>query len=169
MIRNLTTLNSLLKDFHFRQRFMSIILAVLAVFFVFYITFAIFEQTIQASTMRSQQLQERVAGVKTSIAKIERNTSQTKILSTGLLTYVQNLNGQLSGTGKFTNIRVVNNTLRQEQVSFKTENLVYNDFVKILKEFESYANLQIKSISVNKRFDNPKRIDALWDLVRLEQ
>jgi hypothetical protein len=82
---------------------------------------------------------------------------------------VQSLSGQLSEGGKFTNIKIINTTLRQEQVSFKTENLVYNDFVNILKELESYGNIQVKSLLVNKRFDNPKRIDALWDIVRVEQ
>ncbi|MDR2104894.1 MAG: hypothetical protein LBP51_03960 [Deferribacteraceae bacterium] len=158
---------TLLKDFHFRQRFMTILFAILAAFFIFYGTFALFEEAALAANNRSEQLKERISNIKTRLAKVEN--AQTKSLSMGLLTYVQSLSGQLSGGGKFTNIKIINTTLRQEQISFKTENLVYNEFVKLLKEFESYGNVQVKSLLINKRFDNPKRIDALWDIVRVEQ
>ncbi|MDR2400296.1 MAG: hypothetical protein LBD73_01425 [Deferribacteraceae bacterium] len=169
MINDLKRYRQLFKDFHFRQQFMTALLVALAVVFIFYGTFVLFGESVQASIKNAEQLQERVTNVKSSIAKIEKNTAQTKTLSTGLLTYVQGLSGQLTGGGKFTNIKIINATTRQEQVSFKTENLVYNDFVNLLKEFENYGNVQIKSLSVNKRFDNPKRIDALWDIVRAEQ
>jgi hypothetical protein len=168
-MKNIAELRTLFKDFHFRQRFMMALLASLAVFFLFYGAFTIFGEAVSASAKRSEDLRERIVNVKTRIAKIEKNSSQTKILTTGLLTYVQSLNGQVSAEGKITNIKMLSTTMRQEQVSFKTENLVYNDFVKLLKEFEGYGNLQIKSLAVNKRFDNPKRIDALWDMVKAEQ
>jgi hypothetical protein len=169
MTERLEKFNALFKDFHFRQRVMTALLVILTVFFIFYITFALFEEAVNASVKRAEQLEERISNVKTRAAQIDKDTAQTKTLTTGLLTYVQGLSGQLSGGGKFTNIKIVNTTVRQEQISFKTENLVYNDFIKITKEFESYGNLQIKSLSVNKRFDNPRRIDALWDIVRIEQ
>jgi mannitol-1-phosphate/altronate dehydrogenase len=159
-------LTVLFKDFRFRQRFMTGLLSVLAAVFLFYAAGALFGNAVSASATRSAQLKERIENVKTRIARIEKTAAGSKVLSAGLLTHVQSLGERVTGGGKFTNIKLVNTALRQEQVTFKTENLVYNDFVNILKEFESYDNIQLKSLSVNKRFDNPKRIDAVWDVAR---
>ena len=70
--------------------------------------------------------------------------------------------------GKIMNIKLVSSINSLEQVSFRAENLTYADIMNIMKDLEQYGNVSIKNLTINKRFDNPKRAGSIWDVVRVQ-
>lgn len=151
-------------DFYTRQRLMLVFIAVGVVFMVFYWTYLVADSRKAFAHEEAARLQERINTVKVLSVQLEDRLRYAKQLNKGLLSYVQEL-GENTGSS-IVNIRLVSSSAQQEQVSFRAENLVYQEFITILRDIEQYDNVWVKSITVNKRFDNPQRIDVAWDIVR---
>jgi hypothetical protein len=158
-----------LQDFHTRQKLLSYFLAVISVIALFYWTQTIISTKradMQAATVATK---ERIIRVQGEIQKLQDKQQNVKLLSTGLQSYIQIMGQNMGISAKFVNIKLINSVNRQEQVSFRSENLVYKDLSAILQDFEQYDNIWVKSVYISKRFDNPKRLDIAWDIVRAIQ
>jgi len=158
-----------LKDFHTRQILLKYFLVTMLVIALFYWTHTIMsaKQADIHSTVIATK--ERIARVESEIQKLQDKQQNVKLLNTGLLSYIQVMGQKMGISAKFVNIKLVNSGNRQEQVSFRSENLVYKDFLAILQDLEQYDNTLVKNIVIAKRFDNPKRLDITWDIVRAVQ
>ena len=158
-----------LNDFHFRQKALTYFLVVMFIAALFYWTHAIISAKRDDMQSEVTASKERIVRVQSEIQKLQEKQQNVKPLSAGLQSYIQTLGQRMGISAKFVNIKLVNSGNRQEQVSFRSENLVYNDFSAILQDFEQYDNVWIKSVSITRRFDNPKRLDVAWDIVRAMQ
>jgi energy-converting hydrogenase Eha subunit C len=125
---NLGNLKNLSKsglgDFHSRQKIMLIALVALGIFMLFYWTNEILA-TKRASTIAAvESTQDRITRVHVLVHRIDDKRANAKNLDTGLLSFVQGLGNRTGIRGKLVNIRLVSSANRQEQVTFRTENLV---------------------------------------------
>ena len=159
-------IKALLSDFNARQRMLTIFMASAIIFMIFFWTNTIINAQTEKLNTRINDTYERIESARRNAVIIDYRRRNTQKLSTGLFTYIQGLSGKLRLRAAITGTRLVSSQSNQEQVSFRTENLVYEEFVGILKDFEQYDNIQVKNLSIRKRFDNPRHIDANWDLIR---
>ena len=159
-------IKALLSDFNARQRMLTIFMASAIIFMIFFWTNTIINAQTEKLNTRINDTYERIESARRNAVIIDYRRRNTQKLSTGLFTYIQGLSGKLRLRVAITGTRLVSSQSNQEQVSFRTENLVYEEFVGILKDFEQYDNIQVKNLSIRKRFDNPRHIDANWDIIR---
>lgn len=106
----------------------------------------------------------RLTQVLTIRALDAQNNSKT--LTTALQPHIEGIAPRFSLQGSIVNIRLINSSGGQEQVSFRAENLVYREFTYILNDLEQYDNVWVKSLSISRRYDNPNRIDVSFDIIR---
>ena len=156
----------LLSDFNTRQRILTIFMGTAIIFMIFFWTATIINARTQRLEKRISDTYERIETARNNVIAIDYRRRNTQKLSTGLFTYIQALNTKLHLRGAVTGNRLVSSQSSQEQVAFRTENLVYEEFIAILRDFEMYDNVQVKNLTLRKRFDNPGRIDVSWDLTR---
>jgi len=155
-----------LGDFHSRQRILLIGLIVAGVFTAFYWTNDILTDRRASTAATVENTQDRIARVLTLMQRAEHNRINARTLDTGLLSFVQGMGNRTEIRGKLVNIRLVSSANRQEQVTFRTENLVLKELANVLRDIEQYDNVWITSLVITKRFDNPQRLDVNWDIVR---
>jgi hypothetical protein len=159
----------MMSDFRTRQRVMMVLAGGVLIFLIFYWTHMLEARKIQSLEASIAATYARTDEVIGYAAQIKFNERSTASLSTGLLSYIQNMPGRLPIAGQIINLRMVaqsGTANRQEQVSFRTENLVYKEFLDILADLERYDNVWVKSMTLTKRFDNPMHIDIGWEVVR---
>ncbi len=157
------------QDFQTRQKLLTYFLAALLVLALFYWTSTILSSKKAEIQSTATAARERIVRVQSEIQKLQDKELNAKPLNTALPSYIQGMGQRMGMSAKFVNIRPVSSTGKQEQVSFRSENLVYKDFSAILQDFEQYDNVWVKSVQLAKRFDNPKRLDVIWDIVRTTQ
>ncbi|MDR2883544.1 MAG: hypothetical protein LBV09_00365 [Deferribacteraceae bacterium] len=165
-LKNININTAALSDYHNRQRLLLIVLICLGVFMAFYWTNGFLADSRRSTAATITTVKERISKVQTLVDRIEDKSTNAKTLDTGLLSYSQGLSSSAKVGSKLMSIKLVSSANRQEQVTFRTENLVINDLNNILQDIEQYDNVWIRALSITRRFDNPKRIDASWDIVR---
>ncbi len=161
--------SALWKDFHTRQKLLAVIGVAAVVFAMFYWTNQIISNFRNESAAAAKLTAERIVNVQKRILEINDKNANSKVLTNGLLSYVQDMGANMGIASKFTNIRLVSAQGRQEQVTFRSEGLVYQQLILIVRDLEQYDNVWVKSFMLTKRFDNPKRIDVSWDVIRSVQ
>jgi hypothetical protein len=166
-MRQLFNFSSILREPKSRQTFLTYFVAAAVIFLLFYNTLRILNGMIEEKSAVTEQSIKQIAVVQKRTQEAKELLNSEKTLETGLMSYVQSLSSHLGRDGKLVNIRLVSSQPKQEQVSFRSENLVYIDFLSILSDIEQYDNLWIKSYTLSKRFDNALRIDVVWDIVRV--
>jgi hypothetical protein len=157
-----------LGDFHNRQKILLVALIVLGVCMLFYWTNAILAEKRASTIAAAENTKDRIVRVHTLMHRIDDKRINARTLDTGLLSFVQGMGNRTEIRGKLVNIRLVSSANRQEQVTFRTENLVLKEFADVLKDIEQYDNVWIRSLVITKRFDNPMRLDVSWDIIRGE-
>ena len=142
--------------------------AVAVVLLLFVITGVVLSSKKEDAEIMAQTAHDRLrlAQVLTIRALDAQNNS--KALSTSLQQHIEGIGPRYSIRGAILNIRLINSSNKQEQVSFRAENLVYKEFTYILNDLEQYDNVWVKSVDIKKRYDNPERIDVSFDVVREE-
>jgi hypothetical protein len=166
-----TDLTAKLGNFQTRQRILMVFAVVAGVFLLFYWTAAAVSSQQAKSANYAADTQLRLADVQRFIMQRQSTMQSARVLRTGLMSHVQNIKAKYGLPGDIVNIRLVNSSgdnARQEQVSFRAENMIYQEFITILTDLEQYDNVWVKSVSVTKRFDNTQRIDITFDVIRGE-
>lgn len=164
-------MNVILKSLSFagilknRRSISTIFVVCSCIFLIFYWTYSFISSRSDDIRRQAELSAEKIYDVK-SFLNIINGASKQRSLDSSLLSYVQNMNTFMQD--KITNIKLAGAFNSTEQVSFRAENLTYADIVKIIKDLEQYGNVSVKSLMINKRFDNPKRADSVWDVVRTQ-
>jgi hypothetical protein len=166
-MKRILDFSSILKDPKARQNTLAYFVIATVIFLLFYNTSRILNGMIEEKNTETEQSVKQLAVVQKRIQEAKELLNSGKTLETGLMSYVQSLSSHLGRDGKLVNIRLVSSQPKQEQVSFRSENLVYIDFLSVLSDIEQYDNLWIKSYTLSKRFDNTMRVDVVWDIVRI--
>ena len=165
-LRDLLSTNLNIANFQTRQKVL--LLVVIAPTLIL-----IFDLSSRAVSSQKQRAENAVTDARIRLDDVQRyivmrqsSQQNAQRLDAGLLSYIEGIKQRHTIQGDIVNIRLVNSANRQEQVSFRAENLVYQEFVAILNDLEQYDNIWIKTISLTKRFDNPLRIDVAFDIIR---
>ena len=135
------------------------------IFLIFYWTYSFLSSRSDSIRQQAELSAKKIYEVKGFLNSINGNSKQRN-LNSSLLSYMQNMNSYMQG--KIMNIKLVSSINSLEQVSFRAENLTYADIMNIMKDLEQYGNVSIKNLTINKRFDNPKRAGSIWDVVRVQ-
>ncbi|MDR2870813.1 MAG: hypothetical protein LBV04_10210 [Deferribacteraceae bacterium] len=159
-----------LSGFQTRQRALLIFVVLAVAFLLFYWTgMAVNNQKVKAESYTADT-QMRLADVQRFMVIQQSGRQDVRKLDAGLLSHIQGIKGRYGLNGDIVNIRLVSSGTanQQEQVSFRAENLVYQEFTAILNDLEQYDNIWVKTVNVSKRFDNTERIDVAFDVIRGE-
>lgn len=151
-----------------KQQILTIFVAFMAVFFLFYWTSVFLNSELSSSKAQADNTYKRLENVANMAGQIQfAKAKGVNAMTLSLLVFVQNAGSETGISDKIVNIRPLTASKGIEHVSIRIENLYYDEFVNFIKQIEKYNNLSIKVVNFNKRYDNPKMIDASIEVVKM--
>ena len=167
-IKNLKNIN--LREIYIshKQTILTGFVSVVAVFFLFYWTTLFLNSKIEDNIKKADKTYEKLQKATNMVEQIKvSNSLNFNNMNNGLLTFIQDTGSAVGISNKLVNIRPVSNTKDSEVVSLRLENLYYNELIEFIAIIEKYDNLNLKSISFSRRYDNPKMIDSSMEVVKM--
>lgn len=158
------------KNFYARnkQQILTLFVAVMGVFFLFYWTNVFLDSKLSSSLSKAETTYKKLENAANMAGQIQFAKSKgVNAMTLSLLVFIQNTGSEIGISDKIVNLRPVTASKGIEHVSLRMENLYYDELVNFLKAVEKYDNLSIKVINFNKRYDNPKMIDASVEVVKM--
>lgn len=151
-----------------KQQILTIFVAFMAVFFLFYWTSVFLNSKLTASETQAENTYKRLENVANMAGQIQFAKSKgVNAMTLSLLVFIQNTGTEIGISDKIVNLRPVAASKDIEHVALRVENLYYDEFINLIKEIEKYNNLSIRVVNFNKRYDNPKMIDASIEVVKM--
>lgn len=152
----------------YKQQILTAFVAVMGIFFLFYWTDAFLSSQINNAKTRADNTYSKLEKVANMAGQIQfAKKSGINAMTKTLLVYIQDTGAALGISDKIVNLRPVSASKGIEHVTLRLENLYYDEFIKFIADIEKYDNLSIKVINFNKRYDNPKMIDASIEVVKM--
>lgn len=158
------------KNFYIRnkQQILTVFVALMVVFFLFYWTNVFLDSKLSSSLSKAENTYKKLENAANMAGQIQFAKSKgVNAMTLSLLVFIQNTGSEIGISDKIVNLRPVTASKGIEHVSLRMENLYYDELVNFLKAVEKYDNLSIKVINFNKRYDNPKMIDASIEVVKM--
>ena len=158
------------KNFYIRnkQQILTVFVALMVVFFLFYWTNVFLDSKLSSSLSKAENTYKKLENAANMAGQIQFAKSKgVNAMTLSLLVFMQNTGSEIGISDKIVNLRPVTASKGIEHVSLRMENLYYDELVNFLKAVEKYDNLSIKVINFNKRYDNPKMIDASIEVVKM--
>lgn len=158
------------KNFYLRnkQQILTVFVALMVVFFLFYWTNVFLDSKLSSSLSKAENTYKKLENAANMAGQIQFAKSKgVNAMTLSLLVFIQNTGSEIGISDKIVNLRPVTASKGIEHVSLRMENLYYDELVNFLKAIEKYDNLSIKVINFNKRYDNPKMIDASIEVVKM--
>lgn len=158
------------KNFYIRnkQQILTIFVAVMGVFFLFYWTNLFLQSKLNSSINNTENTYKKLENAANMAGQIQfAKAKGVNAMTLSLLVFIQNKGTDLGISDKIINLRPVSASKGIEHVSLRMENLYYDELINFIKDIEKYDNLSIKVITFNKRYDNPKMIDASIEVVKM--
>ena len=158
------------KNFYIRnkQQILTVFVVIMSIFFLFYWTNVFLDSKLSSSLSKAENTYKKLENAANMAGQIQFAKSKgVNAMTLSLLVFIQNTGSEIGISDKIVNLRPVTASKGIEHVSLRMENLYYDELVNFLKAVEKYDNLSIKVINFNKRYDNPKMIDASIEVVKM--
>ena len=151
-----------------KQQILTGFVIVMGVFFLFYWTNAFLNSKLESAKTKADNTYKKLENVANMAGQIQfAKTKGINAMSDNLLVFIQNTGSKNGISDKMVNLRPVSAPKGIEHIALRMENLYYDELINFIKEVEKYDNLNIKVITFNKRYDNPKMIDTSIEVVKM--
>ena len=140
----------------------------MSIFFLFYWTNLFLSSKLASSIEKADNTYKKLENVANMAGQIQFAKSRgVNAMNQSLLVFIQNTGSSIGIADKIINLRPISASKGIEHVSLRMENLYYDELINFIRDIEKYDNLSIKVITFNKRYDNPKMIDASLEVVKM--
>lgn len=151
-----------------KQQILTVFVVVMSIFFLFYWTNLFLNSKLNSSIEKADNTYKKLENVANMAGQIQFAKSKgVNAMTQSLLVFIQNTGSSIGIADKIINLRPISASKGIEHVSLRIENLYFDELVNFIKEIEIYDNLSIKAITFNKRYDNPRMIDASLEVVKM--
>lgn len=151
-----------------KQQILTVFVVVMSIFFLFYWTNLFLNSKLNSSIEKADNTYKKLENVANMAGQIQFAKSKgVNAMTQSLLVFIQNTGSSTGIADKIINLRPISASKGIEHVSLRIENLYFDELVNFIKEIEIYDNLSIKVITFNKRYDNPRMIDASLEVVKM--
>lgn len=151
-----------------KQQILTIFVVVMSIFFLFYWTNLFLSSKLTSSIEKADNTYKKLENVANMAGQIQFAKSRgVNAMNQSLLVFIQNTGSSIGIADKIINLRPISASKGIEHVSLRIENLYYDELINFIRDIEKYDNLSIKVITFNKRYDNPKMIDASLEVVKM--
>lgn len=151
-----------------KQQILTIFVVVMSIFFLFYWTNLFLSSKLTSSIEKADNTYKKLENVANMAGQIQFAKSRgVNAMNQSLLVFIQNTGSSIGIADKIINLRPISASKGIEHVSLRIENLYYDELINYIRDIEKYDNLSIKVITFNKRYDNPKMIDASLEVVKM--
>jgi len=148
-----------------REKILTIVLAVGVIFLLFYWTHQIFQSKAEEAISSKKTYIKKAEKAQKLIAKTSTGSTM-KIMSRGLLSFVQNRASSSGLSQSVASIKPKNIPGSKEAAFIRLQNLNYNQAVLFIRSMEQYSNIEITHLKISKRFDNENMIDLVMDIAK---
>jgi len=139
-----------------KENVLYIIVAIGVVFLIFYWTHLFLQGKIKSMKQEISTIENRIVEVEQLAKMAKSDANRESELTTGLLSFVQNLGRLINIEQKIISVQPKTLSNYNEAVTFKVENVNFNELIDLIQNIDRYSNVLITSITVDKRFDNPQ-------------
>lgn len=151
-----------------KQQILTIFVVIMSIFFLFYWTNLFLSSKLASSIEKADNTYKKLENVANMAGQIQFAKSRgVNAMNQSLLVFIQNTGSSIGIADKIINLRPISASKGIEHVSLRMENLYYDELINFIRDIEKYDNLSIKVITFNKRYDNPKMIDASLEVVKM--
>ncbi len=151
-----------------KQQILTIFVVIMSIFFLFYWTNLFLSSKLASSIEKADNTYKKLENVANMAGQIQFAKSRgVNAMNQSLLVFIQNTGSSIGISDKIINLRPISASKGIEHVSLRMENLYYDELINFIRDIEKYDNLSIKVITFNKRYDNPKMIDASLEVVKM--
>lgn len=151
-----------------KQQILTVFVVVMSIFFLFYWTNLFLSSKLTSSIEKADNTYKKLENVANMAGQIQFAKSRgVNAMNQSLLVFIQNTGSSIGIADKIINLRPISASKGIEHVSLRIENLYYDELINFIRDIEKYDNLSIKVITFNKRYDNPKMIDASLEVVKM--
>ena len=151
-----------------KQQILTVFVVVMSIFFLFYWTNLFLSSKLTSSIEKADNTYKKLENVANMAGQIQFAKSKgVNAMTQSLLVFIQNTGSSIGIADKIINLRPISASKGIEHVSLRMENLYYDELINFIRDIEKYDNLSIKVITFNKRYDNPKMIDASLEVVKM--
>lgn len=151
-----------------KQQILTVFVVVMSIFFLFYWTNLFLSSKLASSIEKADNTYKKLENVANMAGQIQFAKSRgVNAMNQSLLVFIQNTGSSIGIADKIINLRPISASKDIEHVSLRMENLYYDELINFIRDIEKYDNLSIKVITFNKRYDNPKMIDASLEVVKM--
>lgn len=151
-----------------KQQILTVFVVVMSIFFLFYWTNLFLSSKLTSSIEKADNTYKKLENVANMAGQIQFAKSRgVNAVNQSLLVFIQNTGSSIGISDKIINLRPIGSSKGIEHVSLRMENLYYDELINFIRDIEKYDNLSIKVITFNKRYDNPKMIDASLEVVKM--
>lgn len=151
-----------------KQQILTIFVVIMSIFFLFYWTNLFLSSKLTSSIEKADNTYKKLENVANMAGQIQFAKSRgVNAMNQSLLVFIQNTGSSIGIADKIINLRPISASKGIEHVSLRIENLYYDELINFIRDIEKYDNLSIKVITFNKRYDNPKMIDASLEVVKM--
>lgn len=151
-----------------KQQILTVFVVVMSIFFLFYWTNLFLSSKLTSSIEKADNTYKKLENVANMAGQIQFAKSKgVNAMTQSLLVFIQNTGSSIGIADKIINLRPISASKGIEHVSLRIENLYYDELINFIRDIEKYDNLSIKVITFNKRYDNPKMIDASLEVVKM--
>lgn len=151
-----------------KQQILTVFVVIMSIFFLFYWTNLFLSSKLASSIEKADNTYKKLENVANMAGQIQFAKSRgVNAMNQSLLVFIQNTGSSIGISDKIINLRPIGSSKGIEHVSLRIENLYYDELINFIRDIEKYDNLSIKVITFNKRYDNPKMIDASLEVVKM--
>lgn len=151
-----------------KQQILTVFVVVMSIFFLFYWTNLFLNSKLNSSIEKADNTYKKLENVANMAGQIQFAKSKgVNAMTQSLLVFIQNTGSSIGIADKIINLRPISASKGIEHVSLRMENLYYDELINFIRDIEKYDNLSIKVITFNKRYDNPRMIDASLEVVKM--
>ncbi len=151
-----------------KQQILTVFVVVMSIFFLFYWTNLFLSSKLTSSIEKADNTYKKLENVANMAGQIQFAKSKgVNAMTQSLLVFIQNTGSSIGIADKIINLRPISASKGIEHVSLRMENLYYDELINFIRDIEKYDNLSIKVITFNKRYDNPRMIDASLEVVKM--
>lgn len=126
------------------------------IFLIFYWSHLFVESKIESMQNDISSMEEKIEESGRLLSLINSGTNNKSSVNTGLLSFVQNLGKNENVENKIISVKPKSTSNYNEAVSLKIEKVNLNELTSIVSSLDKYSNIIITSISIDKRYDDPK-------------
>ncbi len=139
-----------------KENVLYIIVAIGVIFLTFYWTHLFLQGKIKSMKQEISTIENRIIEAEQLAKMAKMDTNRESELTTGLLSFVQSIGRLTNIEQKIISVQPKTLSNYNEAVTFKVENVNFNELIDLIQNIDRYSNVVITSITVDKRFDNPQ-------------